>query len=600
MTADLIATEEVTTLAALFKERVKRTPNNPAYHYFDRTEKVWKQYTWQGIGEQVARWQAALMQSGLQAGDKVAIMVRNSPEWVMCEQAALGLGLVVVPLYVEDRADNVVYILSEAEVKLLVIETLNQWKRLYQMITTLPQLSHVILIYPPETKQFQDNRLISLEKWLSEIQESELQQREVAAQELASIVYTSGTTGRPKGVMLSHDNIFKNAQYASVCAHFSTDDIFLSFLPLSHMFERTAGHYLPMIIGASVAYARSIPQLSNDLMHIRPTVLISVPRIYEQVSAKIRNQIEKSNWLKRNLFSLAMKVGLQHFEYRQKRASWQPSLLLQPLLQKQVGNKVLAKLGGRLRLAICGGAALSSDVAEMFIALGLNLQQGYGLTEASPVITVNLVEDNIPASIGLPLPNIEVKLGEQDELLTRSDCVMLGYWKNPQATADLIDADGWLHTGDKARVDNRGHWYITGRIKDIIVLGNGEKVPPADMEMMITRDPLFEQVMVLGEGKPFLSALVVLNAEAWQTFANQLSVAPEASSLQQKQVHKAVLEKIAAQIKEFPGYAQIRRVILSLEPWTVENGFLTPTLKMKRAKIMEEFNDSISAMYKGF
>jgi long-chain acyl-CoA synthetase len=275
-------------------------------------------------------------------------------------------------------------------------------------------------------------------------------------------------------------------------------------------------------------------------------------------------------------------------------------LLAWPLLNKLVAGKVLEKLGGRMRIAVCGGAALSPHVSQLFIGLGLPLYQGYGMTESSPVVSVNRPEDNIPASIGTPLAGVEVKLGPNEELLTRSRCVMLGYWNNEEATRATIDEEGWLHTGDKARIDDGGHIYITGRLKEIIVLANGEKVPPADMEMAIAMDPLFEQVMVIGEAKPFLAGLAVLNEEQWRLFCGENNLdADDPSLLADKGVERALIARMQAQLRDFPGYAQIRRLGVTLEPWTIENGLLTPTMKMKRAKILEHFAGQVDAMYAG-
>jgi long-chain acyl-CoA synthetase len=263
-----------------------------------------------------------------------------------------------------------------------------------------------------------------------------------------------------------------------------------------------------------------------------------------------------------------------------------------------VANKIAAKLGGRLRIAICGGAPLSQEVAKLFIGLGLNLLQGYGLTETSPIISVNKLDNNDPASVGEALDSVEVKIGDNDELLTRSPSIMLGYWNNTQATREMIDEEGWLHTGDKARIENN-RIYITGRLKEIIVLSNGKKVPPADMEMAITMDNLFEQAMVIGEGCPFLCAIIVLNNETWTEFAESLNVEPKEQSLQNPAVMKAIQERIDKLIFEFPGYAKIRRLFLSLEPWTIDNDLITPTMKLKRHKILTRFAKQIDQMYEG-
>ncbi len=595
-----------TTLPQMFRERIISTPQTVAYRYFDKDNKVWQSLTWAEMGIQVVRWQVALAKENLAVGDRVAIMLRNCPQWVMFDQAALGLGLVTVPLYTNDRPDNVSYILAEAGVKLLLLEGNLQWKQLYPLREEFTGLQRIVAIQEVNDKTPSDSRLVNLDHWLPSEIAGELCSESYSSDQLASIVYTSGTTGRSKGVMLSHRNLLANAQYIVEAgkigaADFSAEDLFLSFLPLSHTLERTAGYYLPMMLGATVAYSRSIQQLASDLTTLRPTVLVSVPRIYEQVYSKIQSQLEKNSKLAKPIFSLTVQIGWQHFEYQQGRAKWSPALLLWPLLNQWVATTVLNKLGGRLRLAISGGAALSPPLAKVFVGLGLNLLQGYGLTETSPVISVNLPNDNIPSSIGPPLPNVEVKLGDNNELLTRSECVMLGYWQNPTATAQFIDKEGWLHTGDQAKIDERGHFYITGRLKDIIVMDNGEKISPADMEMMITTDAWFEQAMVVGEGKPFLSALIVLNKERWTELAKNQEVdvtSPE--SLSAKTIHKIILARLTKQIKDFPGYAQIRRIILLLEPWTVENGLLTPSLKIKRARILEQYATQVAEMYQKF
>jgi long-chain acyl-CoA synthetase len=392
--------------------------------------------------------------------------------------------------------------------------------------------------------------------------------------------------------MLSHHNILFDAFKGIESINVFREDLFLSFLPLSHMLERTAGLYIPMMSGAGVAFARSVQDLADDLLTIQPTILISVPRIYERVYGKITAQLAHKSEFARGMFHKAVELGWHRFQNPGN------TYLLWPLMKRLVANKIMARLGGRLRIAICGGAPLSQEVAKLFVGLGLNLLQGYGLTETSPVISVNKIDNNDPASVGEPLDEVEVKIGANDELLTRSPNVMLGYWNNTQATKEMIDEDGWLHTGDKARIENN-HIYITGRLKEIIVLSNGKKVPPADMEMAIAMDNLFEQVMVIGEGCPFLCAIVVLNKTLWLEFAESINVEAEEHSLHNPAVIKAIQERIDKLIYEFPGYAKIRRLALTLEPWTVENDLITPTLKLKRYKIEAHFAKRIEHLYEG-
>lgn len=552
------------------------------------------------MAKEVGRWQQALEKEGLKPGERVAIMAKNCREWVVFDQAALGLGLVTVPLYTDDRPDNAAYIINSADVKLLVVEGKRQWRRLQTVKEKLAHLQRIVSIHTIEEEdEPEDPRLIALSEWIFGL-EGPLHSRESDRLELATIVYTSGTTGRPKGVMLSHDNILFNAWGASRCAVVNHTDRFLSFLPLSHMLERTGGYYMPMLVGAEVAFARSVNQLADDLKTQQPTVLISVPRIYEKVYGKIMSGLKKQSNLKQWMFHTAVDIGWRKFLFQQGRGKRHPSLLLWPLFNKLVASKVMAALGGKLRLAVCGGAAMPPEIARVFTGLGLPLLQGYGLTETSPVICVNRPESNIPESIGKAMEGIEVRIGPQQELLSRSRSVMLGYWDNEKATRDTIDKDGWLHTGDQARIDEYGHLYITGRIKEIIVLGNGEKVPPNDMEMAITMDPLIEQVMVLGEGRSYLAALMVLEPTEWKKLAKTLGVDPkDPDSLKQRFVEKAVLAKAAAQLAAFPGYAQIRRAQLLLTPWTVDDGLLTPTLKMKRPQITTRFKEEIESLYRG-
>ncbi len=590
-----ITPEQAGTLAGLFRERVHRAPDTTAYREYDAAAGRWVDYRWHDIARLAARHQQAFAAEGLAAGDRVAVMLRNSHEWVAWDQAALGLGLVVVPLYVEDRPENTAYVLGDAGVRVLLIEGTEHWHRLQPLLGDLPDLQRIVTRDPVVDE---DPRLRPLSAWLPEAAPA-FAARALDPATPATIVYTSGTTGKPKGVVLSHRNILTNT-FASVCAvPAEPDDRFLSFLPLSHMLERTAGYYLPMMSGASVAFARSIPQLAEDLEGQRPTVLISVPRIYERVYNRLRAQLEERPPTARRLFALTVSVGWARFLHRQRRGPWRPSFLLWPLLQRVVSRKVMQRLGGRMRAAICGGAPLSLEVARLFIGLGLELLQGYGLTEASPVIAVNRTHDNDPAGVGPPLDGVEVRIGAGGELLARGPNVMLGYWNRPEATAQMIDAEGWLHTGDTARIED-GRVYITGRLKEIIVLANGEKVPPADMELAIALDPLFEQIMVLGEGRPYLTALAVLNADAWRTLAAQRGLDPEdPASLRAEAVQTAVLERIGRRLSAFPGYAQVRRAALLLEPWTIEANLMTPTMKLRRREILEHHADLVDELYEG-
>lgn len=582
--------EAAGSLPGLFRERVRRCPDAVAYRHYDAGTDDWLDITWSESAQQIAAIRSALAEEGLQPGDRVAIMLRNCPDWVFFEQAALSLGLVVIPLYTDDRPDNVAYILQDAQVKVLLVDG---GKTLRKLAEIEPQLRGLVLLLTIEPYTMPDTfpRLACLSVWAHagafdfELPDS------LGLDDMATIVYTSGTTGRPKGVMLSHRNILFNIGSALQLFKVYREDLFLSFLPLSHTLERTVGYYLPMVSGSTIVYARSVQDLGADLLSQRPTLLISVPRIYESVYNKIQVQIVRKSPFAQKLFHNAVETGWTRFQNHGGGG------LRWLILKKLVAGKILAKLGGRLRFAICGGAPLSPEVAKTFIGLGLNLIQGYGLTETSPMISGNPLDNNDPASVGVALPGINVKVGENDELLTRSPSVMMGYWQNEEATEAMIDEEGWLHSGDQVRIKN-DHIYITGRLKDIIVLSTGEKVPPSDMELAIIMDPLFEQALIIGEGRAFLSAIVVLAPEVWREVADiQNFDLSDPGIFESKAVQRFVLNRITDCLKDFPGYAKIRSVIVRETPWTVDEGTMTPTLKIRRTEAIRQAQTQIDALY---
>ncbi|HAF45631.1 MAG TPA: long-chain fatty acid--CoA ligase [Gallionellaceae bacterium] len=593
---DVITPLQAVTLHGLFLERVRRTPDKEAYRYFDVPRNEWVSLSWRQMSEQVARWQAALAKEGLVKGDRVALMLRNCPQWVMFDQAAMSLGLICVPLYTVDRAENIAYIVNDSQCKALLFETAEQWKELNGVLGQMACVQRFISL---DEVPGNDARLVSAAKYLPA---SATLQAAVPCTigELASVIYTSGTTGKPKGVMLSHNNMLSNAYDAMATFLVRADDLMLSFLPLSHTFERTCGYYLQVMTGATVAYARSIPLLSEDLQTIKPTILISVPRIYERINAAIKAKLDEGSALKRALFHLAVETGWARFLRDQGRGGWKPSFLLWPLLNALVAKKILARFGGRLRTAVSGGAALPAEIAHLIVGLGLPVVQGYGMTETSPIVSGNSLDNNFPDSVGQPIRGVQVKLGAQNALLVKGPNVMMGYWNNPEASRAIIDADGWLNTGDIAHISETGHIYITGRLKEIIVLSTGEKIPPADMEAAILNDPLIDQVMVYGEGKPYLVALAVLNPVVWPQVAAKVGVRcdmPE--SLTDSNVEAKVLRRIARNISGFPGYAKVHRVLLLCDPWNIDNGLLTPKLSLKRNKVVEVFGSRIEDLYKG-
>ncbi len=532
-------------------------PDKALYRHFD--DERWRDVTAGELAALVGRWQAVLAALGLTAGDRIALCLKNGVNWVALDLAALGLGLVVVPLYVEDNPDNVVWCVANAEASLLVVDNSKMADALRKTGGALPSL-YVLRADPGDPSQSAASLLPATAP--------PPEFRSLPETALATICYTSGTSGRPKGVMLSHGNIIANVRSCQETRMARPTDVFLSVLPLSHMFERTGGYYFPLSIGAKVIYARGVAQLAEDLASQAPTIMFAVPRIFEKFKARIDQTLSEST-VKRWLLGQCTARG---WRVESRRASVLDALAT-PALRTLVAKPVLARLGGRLRLTVVGGAALDPDIAHTFIGLGLPMLQGYGMTEASPVISVNRDDDNDPDSVGPALPDVEVRIGEGGELLARGGNVMRGYWRDDEATRASIDAEGWLHTGDIAEIrDNR--IYIRGRMKDIVVLSNGEKLSPQDVEFALLHDPVFEQVMLVGEGRPFLTLLAVT----------------------QESDEKALIARANERLKAFPRWVRVRRVIATREPWSIDNGLLTPTLKLKRPLVLAKFKDALDAV----
>jgi long-chain acyl-CoA synthetase len=548
----------MTNLAGLLQHH---RANPQTLLYRQHTGNAWRDYSAGDVMALAARWQHAFRAAGYEPGDRVALCLKNGIDWVAIDQAALGLGLVVVPLYAEDNPENLAWCLADSGARLLVLENTRLLDALTRALHPLPA---IVLLHGDAPAP-----AIPASRWLPENGGS-FETLELDEKTLATLVYTSGTTGRPKGVMLSHRNILSNVTAALEVVSLHPGDLLISVLPLSHMFERTCGYYVPLQAGVPVAYARSINQLSEDLAFLKPTVMVAVPRVFQRFLARIEQALAAAP-LRRALFSLTVALGWRKFEHRAGTVEQALFRLLQP----RVAGPVMGRLGGHLRLAVVGGAPLELHVARSFIGLGLSMLQGYGLTEASPVVAGNREHENDPVSVGAPLSGVAVRINEAGELLVRGPSVMLGYWHNPAATAAVLDAEGWLNTGDLAEI-RAGKITIKGRTKDILVLSNGEKMSPQDVEMAILDDPLFEQVMLVGEGRAYLVLLAVTRESD----------------------EKKLIRHANARLKLFSRWVRVRRVIALQEPWTPADGLLTPTLKVKRNAVYEKYRERIEAAYR--
>jgi long-chain acyl-CoA synthetase len=597
LTLDLISGDSAGTIPDLFRARVARSPEACAYVEFDPEGNQWRHHSWRDVETEVARWQAALAAEGLAPGERVAVAARNSLGWVCFDQAALARGLVVVPLYVGDTAQNTAYILADSGARVLLLDDPGQWLAMADYTSGLTHLQRIVCL--SRCADAGEQRLTPLEDWLPRAAPPAPPLVD-DPDGLATIIYTSGTTGQPKGVMHSHRTILWNARAVGERIPAYREDLFLSFLPLAHAFERTAGYYLPMMAGSCVAYARSVKTLSEDLLVHRPSVLLSVPRVYEKIYAAMHARMSRSavRW---RLLRATAAIGWRRLQGARGRGPGPGPLgrLAWPFLRRAVADKVMARLGGRLRVAVSGGAPLAESLTRFFAGLGLPLVEGYGLTEAAPIVSGNPPEANVPGAVGRPLAGVEVRIGANRELLVRSPSVMLGYWGRPADTEKALDPDGWLHTGDAAELRD-GLIYLGGRIDEILITSTGEKVAPGDVELALTNAPLFDQAMLVGDRRPYVGALLVLNRDGWASLAEGLGLAPEdEASLSDPRVKSAVLEIVQTRLAAFPRPSQVRAVHLFRNPWTLEEGLLTPTMKLKREVLHARFARQIADLYRG-
>ena len=549
-------------------------------------------------------------------------MGTNVPEWLMTFFAAAKMGGVLVTVNTNYKVFELEYLLKQSDTKLLVMiggtknnDYVESVRQLCPDLANskpgeidspkLPCLKTIVFAgedcpqgMVPWKELYNIAQQVPYEQFKA-VRDS------LDCHEVVNMQYTSGTTGNPKGVMLTHRAILANVTGVLTVIWPEIDETWLSFLPLSHTFERTTTYYVALGLGNLVAFNRNIGLIQDDMRLIRPTVMMSVPRIYEKIYAKVQDRLTLKSPAVRFLMRWAVNVGYRKF----CRANGLPSPftvseLLDPIvfsfLDKFVAQTVRNIFGGRPHLFIAGGAALSPAVARFFLGLGIDIHQGYGMTETSPIISVNPCGKNHPATVGVALKNIQVRLGENDELQVKGPSVMKGYWKKPKETAAMFTEDGWLKTGDQADIYEDGDIRLKGRIKEIIVTSTGEKIAPVDLEFAIQEDPLFEQVFVCGENRPFISAVLVLQPDLWKALCAEMELsADDPQTLHDRSMLRYLVKRVRAAAKDFPSYGIPRSIAVADEPFTVENGLLTPTMKLRREKILSRWKDLIDGLYSG-
>ncbi len=593
------------TLAAAFWETTENYPLHKAL--------LWKEgnnyigFDYQELLVRVEKLALGLAASGVRKGDRVSIFSFNRPEWAISDLAIISLGAINVPLYPTLSAKQLRFIVNDAEVKIVIVSGKEQTEKILQIRERLNFPLKIILM---DNLNFKAEEISTIDE-VSKKGESFSRENpgylknavaKISPDDICAIVYTSGTTGEPKGVMLSHGNILSNVHGALKALNITHTDRFLSFLPLSHVFERMAGQFCPIVAGGAIAYAESPEKVVQNMGEAKPTITCTVPRLLEKLHAGILSSVEAGPALKRKLFFWALNVGYR-YQAAQKSGKVSPILKMQhTLAAKLVYKKIHNTVGGRLRYFISGGAPLAKEIGEFFHALDVNILEGYGLTESSPVISVNLLGKMKFGTVGPPLKEggVEVKISSDGEILTRGPHVMQGYYKNPDATQEVIDEQGWLHTGDIGFLDEDGYLTITDRKKNMLIMSNGKNVSPSHVENTLLLSPLIEQIIVLGEGRKFLSALIVPNREnlTKAAFASGIREENYSMLLKNEQVAKLMRSEIDNLSQELARFEQVRAFRLLDETFTIENGELTPTLKIRRKIIEEKYRDLIEEMYR--
>ncbi|MDQ6981993.1 MAG: long-chain fatty acid--CoA ligase [Mariprofundus sp.] len=552
---------------------------------FRKHDGSWQSWSRIRVQQAVLRVAAWLESMGIKPGDRVGILGHNSPEWFIADFAILRLGAVTVPAYFTDPPEAVRYVFDDADVSVIFVEEGEQQDK-------LSGIDKPFIAFHSATESIE---AIAVD----EIWDNRLEASCPERDQLATLIYTSGTTGHPKGVMLTHGNLLSDVAAGIDGVPVYPADLFLSFLPASHAFERTVGHFLPTACGSEIAYAEAVTTLLRDMPEVKPTIMISVPRLYEKIYAGVQAKLAAGPGLKRKLFNLAQKLGMQRFELKQQgRDLSAGKAVVWGLLDKVVNAKLREKMGGRIRLFISGGAALHPKIARFLLAADIMVLPGYGLTETSPILSVNVTDKIKPATVGAALSGVEFKVAGDGELLVKGPMVMQGYWNKPEATAAAFDADGWLYTGDIIEIDDEGYITIVDRKKEMMVLSNGENVPPALIEQHLNQDPCFLQTMVLADNRPYVAALLVPDETAFSRAWQMDKKKPLPGDWRDNQdVSSWVLGRLHSDEYDLPSYMQVKRFAFVDTEWTQNDGFLTPTLKLKRRKITEYQAELIEALY---
>ncbi len=599
-------TVSFSTITEMFDNVTKKFLDESRPAIMHKVDKEYRGIRFSELRRNAELFSLGLASLGLMKNDKVAIISENRPEWLISDMAIISLGAVDVPIYPTLTAKQIEFIFNDAKVKMAVVSNQSQLNKVLKIRDAVKSLKKIIVMTAKD--EFEDGKIIGFPKVYELGSEFEKENRDffrtalrkIKPDDLLTIIYTSGTTGNPKGVMLTHNNLVSNILSSATVIPIGPDDTLLSFLPLCHSFERMAGYYTAFACGATVAYAESPETVRDNLLEIHPTIVTTVPRLFERIQSRLQKQIDSSSPARKKIFYWAVEVGRKHIAARKKG-------IISPLLKTQyaiadklVFQKLRDRTGGRMKFFVSGGAALPRALGEFFESVGISIIEGYGLTETSPVLCANRLDDYEFGTVGKPIPGVSIKIAADGEILAKGPNIMQGYFNNKEATEEVIDRDGWFHTGDIGVFNAKGMLMITDRKKHLFVSSGGKNIAPQPIENLFLQSKYIDQFVLIGDRRMFLTALIVPDFDALQEYADrnkipysnsaELSGIPEIYSLIEKDIQ--VLQK------DLANFERVRKFALLDHPFSIEDGEITPTLKIKRKVVEHRYSHVIEKMYK--
>ena len=598
-----LSPDEPTTLVAMF-ERTHRLHSKPDLLNY-KSNGAWRSISTETMMERARALALGLYAMGLRRNDHIALLAENCPEWTLTDAGSLFAGVVDVPIYPTLSPQQVGYILRDSGARILFIQNREKYERVREALLDCPALEHVVFFQGEGAAEAQALTLAELERRGRELGQQQPGLSDELAHgakpdDLATIIYTSGTTGEPKGVMLTHSNLITNLIDSSGHLSFSEDDIVLSVLPFSHVFERLA-MYMYLYHGMSIFYAESMEKIGDNMREVRPTIMLCVPRLFEKIYERIKDKAAQSGKLKRGLLAWAVAVGKLYAQHTLNHKPVPKGLAIKyGLASRLVFSKWREAMGGRIRLFVSGGAALPDEIGYIFAGAGLPIVQGYGLTETSPVICAGTLEENRIGTVGRPIHNVEVRIAPDGEIETRGPNIMRGYYNKPEATAAVFTEDGWFKTGDIGTLDRDGFLRITDRKKELFKTSGGKYIAPQPIEQRIKASRFVNQVVLIGDGHKFPAALIVPDWEQLRAYAQlkNLNLHTPEEFCANERILDLFERQVESLTKDMAQYERVKRIALLERELTIEGGEMTPTLKIKRRVVNEKYRDVIDRLYR--